>query len=274
MRLYLLPISTRRTLLYAHRVGANAARNESYVDRAAGWAARKWEEWETRDKGWQKHVVSYGNAALRRIPYEEWGLKSVPPLSKRRIAEVLGSGAGTKAKAKVELVYPPSVIGAHRAEAVLRTLGTERHSFHRQRMIWCIIGMPISAPFALVPVVPNIPFFYLVYRAWSHWRAISGGKHIRWLLDNNLVLQSPSKSLDAAYTNKSSVAELETDGPERMLITEKHIPGLARQLDIPALHIELERAVWQVEQSLKKDKPPRSGGDKAKTDGGKEGKQD
>jgi hypothetical protein len=58
-----------------------------------------------------------------------------------------------------------------------------------------------------------------------------------------------------------------------MLITEKHIPGLARELDIPALHIELERAVWQVEQSLK-DKASQGGSNKVKEEGDKGEKRD
>ncbi|KFA55511.1 hypothetical protein S40293_02034 [Stachybotrys chartarum IBT 40293] len=246
MRLFLLPISTRRTLLYAHRLGVTTTANErSYVDRGAAWAARKWADWEAKDAGWQRRVVDGGNHLFRRIPYEEWGLKSVPPLSSRRRDDEL------RGRDKVELVFPPSVVPAHKAETVLRTLATERQALHRQRLIWCIVGMPISAPFALVPVIPNIPFFYLLYRAWSHYRAISGGKHAQWLLENNLILQSPSKEVDAVYTKPGSVLE-ETDGKERMLLTQDHIPELARTLDIPALQLELERAIWQVERSLLK----------------------
>jgi len=31
-------------------------------------------------------------------------------------------------------------------------LGTERMAMHRRNLMWCIIGMPISAPFAIVPM--------------------------------------------------------------------------------------------------------------------------
>lgn len=249
MRLYLLPVSTRRTLLYAQRLGVTTKSSDtSYADRGAAWAAKKWAEWESKDRGWQKKLVEYGNHAFRRIPYEEWGLKSVPPLSTRRRDDEL------RGKDKVELVFPQAVIPQHKAESVLRTLATERQSLHRQRLIWCCIGMPITIPFALVPVIPNIPFFYLLYRAWSHWRALVGGKHIQWLVENKLVMPSPSKDLDRLYAggNAQSTVE-EVDGKEHTLLSQKHVPVLAETVDIPALQIEMERAIWQVEKALSAD---------------------
>ena len=152
MRLYLLPISTRRTLLYAQRlhVTTTSVNDRNLLDKATGLAAKKWSEWEKKDKGWQKKVVEYGNHAFRRIPYEEWGLKSVPPLSARRRDEEI------KGQEKVQLIFPESTIPIHRAESIVRTLATERQALHKKRLIWCLVGMPLSAPFALVPMY--VPF--------------------------------------------------------------------------------------------------------------------
>lgn len=147
MRVFLLPISTRRTLLYAHRLNVEAAQqSQGLLDKVQNKAAQTWAGWEQKDSGWQKTIVNYGNQALRRIPYEEWGLKSVPPLStKRRDDELKGSD-------KVEVFYPQSLVSPAKVTDMLHKLSTEREGLHRQRLIWCLIGMPISAPFALVPV--------------------------------------------------------------------------------------------------------------------------
>lgn len=263
MRLYLLPISTRRTLLYAERLNLNTKNHDlNYVDKGASWAAKKWAQWEKKESGWQRKVVDYGNSAFRRIPYEEWGLKSVPPLSaRRRSDEVRGSE-------QVELCFPPGAIPIHKAEGIIRTLATERQALHRKRMIWSFVGMPISAPFALVPVyvignppplglslitafrIPNLPFFYLVYRAWSHWKAIAGGRHVQWLVENKLLAPSPSKTLDELYSKHMPKVQQPSE-KEQMLLTQKEVQSFSEKLNIPELEIELERAIWQVEQSLK-----------------------
>lgn len=254
MRLYLLPLSTRRTLIYAQRLGVTTTQGETgLLNKATASAARLWARWEAKEKGWQKKVVDYGNKAMRRIPYEEWGLKSIPPLSSRRETEEL------QGKEKVELVFPGRILPLTKVEGIARTLATEREKLHRKSMIWCIVGMPISAPFALVPVIPNLPFFYLVFRAWSHWRAIAGGKHIQWLSEHKLLQPSPSDTLDKLYGVKDQQASLpltvseEEGAKEKMLLTEEQARAFSEKLEMPALALELERAIWQVEEAIQKD---------------------
>lgn len=147
MRLYLLPLSTKRTLLHAQRLNVlTTSNNRGLVDKVVDKAAVKWSEWEKLDGGWQRKVVNWGNQAFRRIPYEEWGLKSVPPLSARRKAEEL------RGKEKVQVVFPRTVIPVEKAEAILKTLATEREAVHRSRLIWCFIGMPLTIPVGILPV--------------------------------------------------------------------------------------------------------------------------
>ncbi|KAK0629648.1 mitochondrial K+-H+ exchange-related-domain-containing protein [Bombardia bombarda] len=270
MRLYLVPISTRRTLLYCQKLNVIATEKQTLVDRVQDKAARTWADWEKKDKGWQKTVVSYGNQAFRRIPYEEWGLKSVPPLSQRRKD---GEQQGAE---RVEVVYPKSLLAMDKVPRVLETLATERESLHKKRLIYCLVGMPITAPIGIIPVVPNIPFFYLVYRAWSHWRALLGGKHVKFLVDKNLLTLTPSPILDQVYANQRPplpsspepttasdadsvrvpeslpVSGIQEANGETMLLSQTNAKKMAQQLDIPQLEVELERAIWQVETAIKK----------------------
>lgn len=41
-----------------------------------------------------------------------------------------------------------------------------------------------------------------------------------------------------------------------MLITQKQIQDFSETLDLPAVEIELERAIWQVERALGKEQEP------------------
>jgi hypothetical protein len=104
MRLFLLPISTRRALVYCQRPNVNPADATSLLEKARVRAANLWAAWEKKESGWQHKVVTYGNQALKRIPYEEWGLKSIPALSTRR------KDAEESGRDKVEVAFPASLI--------------------------------------------------------------------------------------------------------------------------------------------------------------------
>ena len=44
--------------------------------------------------------------------------------------------------------------------------------------------IPISLPFALVPIVPNVPGFYIAYRLYCNVKALLGVKHLDYLLED------------------------------------------------------------------------------------------
>ncbi|KAK2820050.1 hypothetical protein FQN49_007769 [Arthroderma sp. PD_2] len=266
MRLFLIPISTGRTLIYCKRLDAAVPTKQlSYLDRITNKATATWTKWEAAEKGWQKTLVTYGHRALQRIPYEEWGLKSVPPLSSRRETEELQS------RKPVELLYPKNAIQTSKVLGLLQQLATERQQLHRKRMWWSIVVAPLTAPFALVPVIPNIPFFFFCYRGWSHWRAWGGSKHLEFLLKENLITPRSLADLENVYLRqyphgdaakvideKATAAEDCADGhcEEVMLLKETDGKALAKMLDAPELVAEVERAVHQVQQQLdKKNKP-------------------
>ena len=119
----------------------------TYIDKITNKASTTWLKWEKYEKGWQKKVTSYGNKLFERIPYQEWGLKSVPPLSERGRAEEL------EGKEKVLVQYPGRLYDQKSALDVLRVYGgKERQAIHTKWMWGSIIGMPITAPVALLPM--------------------------------------------------------------------------------------------------------------------------
>jgi hypothetical protein len=182
MRLFVVPISTQRALIYSRPLSRDIAKELSVLDRVTNKAAETWAKWEEADKGWKKHLVTWGNKVQQRIPFEEWGLKSIPSLKAQRR---LDESFETK---KVDVLFPGNAIKADKLRSILRKIATERQDLHRKKMWWSLIAAPFTAPVALIPVyasalqstnddgadcfhsVPNIPFFYLAYRGWSHWR--------------------------------------------------------------------------------------------------------
>jgi len=144
------------------------------------------------------------------------------------------------------------------------------HRWNAHRCTICI-GSCVSASSKLAAVladmhlsIPNLPFFYLVFRAWSHWKALGGSKHLQFLVDNKLVTPTPSKILDELYCSGArplNISSASLEGTidrmgveETMVLHKSDGKRIAEALEIPELNIELDRAVWQIERDLKAKK--------------------
>lgn len=149
MRLFILPISTKHNLIYCERIRQHLPTNEkaTYIDKLSRKAATTWLTWEQHNKGWQKVVTTYGNKLFQNLPHEEWGLKSIPPLRVRRNSYKVNGKDATR------LEFPSSLI---KEDAVMESLryfgGKAKYAYHTKFMWGSIIGMPISAPFAVIPM--------------------------------------------------------------------------------------------------------------------------
>ncbi|KAF2265907.1 hypothetical protein CC78DRAFT_598033 [Lojkania enalia] len=273
MRLFLLPVSTRRSLIYCEKLHDKAASERSLLDKITIKANETWVAWEKDEKAllqWKRKVTLYGNQALKRIPYEEWGLKTIPALTAKRKRAIL------EGREKYHVIFPGLFLHQERVPEILRKLATERQSMHRSKMIWSIVGMPFTIPFMLIPIIPNLPFFYLVYRAYSHWKALTGSKHLEFLLQHNLPTPTPSAELDEVYTaglmyptrkisraaprptrtqaeEVARVVEQQTNGGSEDVMVLQRWNGklIAEQFKLPDMEVEIERAVEQVETSIK-----------------------
>lgn len=262
MRIFLLPVSNRRTLLYCSKstiavpsAPGIAPARPSIPDRIVARANATWADWEQAPSGWKKTLTDYGNRAFSRIAFEEWGLKTLPA----------AHAAALESIKTTPVVYPGRFLAEGEVLTTLRRLAQERQGLHKQRLWWSIVGMPLSAPFALIPIVPNIPFFYLAFRAWSHYKALYGAKYLAVLLEKKLVAPEASAELDglvASGTAEKDQADVEQAaedvdrrhdaGEETMLLSARTGRLIAEQFKLPAMQIEIERAVEQVQRALVK----------------------
>ncbi|KAF7625449.1 mitochondrial K+-H+ exchange-related-domain-containing protein [Aspergillus flavus] len=261
MRLFVIPISTRRALIYARPLRRDHAKELSILDRITNKAAETWAKWEEAEKGWQKHLVVWGNKVQQRIPYEEWGLKSIPSLNaQRRLDESYGSK-------KIDVLFPGNAVKTEKLKSILHKIATDRQDLHRKRMWWSFIASPFTAPIGLIPLLPNIPFFYLVYRGWSHWRALNGSKHLEFLVEKDLLNPISHPALERLYAKRvsralemsnieqsiSSMVEDVEKSDDRLLLRMDDAKKLASILEAPELALEAERAIVQVEEKLRTD---------------------
>ena len=261
MRLFLLPISTRRSLIYCQKITQKSTTDLSYVDRATKKAADTWAAWEAAEKGWKKTITKYGNQGLRRIPYEEWGLKSFPPLNQTVQADDMAMMADGK---RFDVHYPANIMKREEVPLIGARLAKERKQFHWTRFVTCLIGLPMTIPFALIPVIPNIPFFFVAFRCWSHWRALKGSDHLDFMLDHRIlrfistpeiekIYKTVAPDLQNSYNFVTRNQVLDGEDPkEQLLLTTESYSMVSKTLSVPELSAEIERAVMQVQTSMKK----------------------
>lgn len=236
MKLIILPLRTlasRKTFLYSSAIKASHPDiKPSVQDRIVKKATDTWLSWETAKSGWKKKVVDLGNKAISTIDYREHSLKSIP--SEKAYARAFPDGAATQ----VIQVSHPVALPKEFVTSEIKALAQEGIPRHRQKLIYSFIIMPFTAPFMLVPVVPNLPFFYVAYRAWSHYRAMQGASHLNLLLEQERLTLSPVSTLDNIYTKggQMDMATLQT------VLRERN----------PEMILEVERASQQLDRADQK----------------------
>ena len=161
MRLYLLPISTRRALIYceprSHQIPVG---QKSYVERAVDKANSTWADWEKNSDStfnWKKRTTEYGNMMFRKIPFEEWGLKTIPFL-KKKDKELYAANSGSERTprpgSKVVVLYPRAYQSLCDSQVLdtVEHLTEGRRVLHRNRMYGSVAAMPLTIPFGLIPM--------------------------------------------------------------------------------------------------------------------------
>lgn len=151
---------------------------------------------------------------------------------------------------------------------------TKRRPYHKNWLIYTVVGMPFTIPFAAVPVVPNLPFFYLCWRAYSHWKAWSASDYLQQLLAQKRIEPNESRILAEILASKASAAKAieatssssteattdtsakhapakEVEEDERMILKPHHIDLIVEKfkLDRQAA-IDLRRARMQTINQL------------------------
>ena len=138
--------------------------------------------------------------------------------------------------------------------------------------------MQSAEPAILLPLlsclVPLARSVQASQRVWWWWlnkkKARGGSKHLEFLIQKKIVRLSPSEILRTAYMEAaidtsiekldkeidsfrpgSSVKSVPDEEEERMLLSKSSGQLLAGYIGVPELAVEVERAVWQVEKTLK-----------------------
>lgn len=237
-------------------------------DRIADRARKLWTSWENSPSKFKQTIVRWANVALEKVPYDEYSLKSIPSKSAvlRKVKEMEKEKAShvsvaelEKMKDNVETIhriqvqYPSNILTQSQSLEIVTRLATKGTATHWKYFLLSLGLAPLTLPIGLIPVLPNLPGFYLLYRAWCNWKAWEGAKHLSYLVKEDHLEFTPSEALNKAYDGcpKFESISNETDAKETIILDSERIQQVTASVeatsDLPA---ELVRAVHQIEKKL------------------------
>ncbi|KAF5389181.1 hypothetical protein D9757_003410 [Collybiopsis confluens] len=204
-----------------------------WIQRAQTKASSTWASFGKAPEGnWKLRLFRAGERIIDRLDYEELALKGVNPSLGPTIRnpEVQGKGPEEAKKIIISLLYPPSIQSGDVSLGELRELVQTRESKHRKGFwMWMIIA-PFTAPFMIIPVIPNIPFFFCAWRSWSHYLSYRASQYLSNLIKHGQIVSTPSTELDAIYKQYSvktlTASPTQSDSSSKMLLTREAVPAV------------------------------------------------
>ncbi|GAU46533.1 hypothetical protein TSUD_350680 [Trifolium subterraneum] len=143
------------------------AKAELFTDYVANKMNNGWVGLEKAPDGsFKKKIHGLGLWLLSRVKPSEIFLKSISK-------EVTG----------VEVIYPSS-LNAQLVRRRLRHIAMRGTIIHRKFFYGSISLIPVSSAFSVLPL-PNVPFFWILYRSYSHWRALQGSEKLFQLVSDS-----------------------------------------------------------------------------------------
>ncbi|KAG0684254.1 hypothetical protein C6P40_005037 [Pichia californica] len=189
---YVLPLTTKKTFIhckYNDSVFPNGQKN--LEEKIINKFTTLWKNFSEADSKINKTITTNINKILAKIPWLETCLLSIP--SQKFVTRKLKEDYITheeitekKLKAedleKIDFYYPKSMTNI---ELILQNFKPEfkkEYDLHKKGILKDLLFLPLTIPFAIIPLIPNIPGFYLLYRVYCHIKVIASLKYLITLL--------------------------------------------------------------------------------------------
>lgn len=135
---------------------------------------KAWTALEKAPDGSFKHKLhGIGLKLLSRVKPSEIFLKSI-----------------TRDVTSVEITYPSS-INPQLVRRRLRHIALRGTIIHKKYFYGSVSLLPLTSAFTVLPL-PNIPFFWILFRSYSHWRALQGSEKLLQLVSDRSYLCNSS----------------------------------------------------------------------------------
>ncbi|KAI3455689.1 hypothetical protein Pfo_012352 [Paulownia fortunei] len=149
---------------------SSSSADDSKVELAVDFVSNKmngaWSNLEKAPQGTFKNKIhGLGLKLLSRVKPSETFFKSIP-----------------KDINRVDIVYPSS-LNPRLVRRRLRHIAFRGSVIHKKYFYGSAILLPLTSVFMVLPL-PNIPFFWILFRTYSHWRASQGSQKLLHLVSD------------------------------------------------------------------------------------------
>ncbi|GER53642.1 kinesin-4 [Striga asiatica] len=145
-----------------------------------------WSKLEKAPQGTFKNKIhGLGLKLLSRVKPSEILFKSIP-----------------KETNGVDVIYPSS-LNPRLVRRRLRHIAFRGSVIHKNYLYCSAILLPLTSVFTVLPL-PNIPFFWILFRTYSHWRASQGSQKLLHLLNDASIETTKEKDILSRDSNESS----------------------------------------------------------------------
>lgn len=135
---------------------------------------RAWANLEKAPEGTVKNKIhGFGLCLLARVKPSEIFLKSI-----------------SNEVSNVEVTYPSS-LNSRLVRQRLRHIALRGSNIHKRYFYGSASLLPLTTAFTVLPL-PNIPFFWVLFRTYSHWQALKGSERLLQLVSDGSHAQDSS----------------------------------------------------------------------------------
>ncbi|CEP62530.1 Mrx19p LALA0_S05e07690g [Lachancea lanzarotensis] len=276
VKLIAIPITTHKAFVY-HKHASNILNATSkvvkYETKLIGKVSQTWAKLEKSPRKLNRKIVEKVNVlldktawtedSLNTVPSENYLMKRVWENEKERLLtfEEWFKNADKLKLRPIHLYYPESVCSETQIRQQLQTLCEQGLQYHKKFAWLSLLGIPLTLPLVLIPVLPNVPGFYLLYRAYRNFKACNGAKRLESLVKHegdtlvftNLPQYSDILRAGPAGGSGDNTQSKSSETPERVLLNEKDLDRILDTLEIHEIRSSVRKALQQETLRLQKD---------------------
>lgn len=257
VKLIAIPINSNKTYVYfkhSEQLSNRKSKLIRWEQTAVNKCKQFWNKMEKSPKPINIKIVSLVHQYMNRIPWQEDSLLSIPGehyIMKRIEHEASSSSSSSKMEGVIKTmtakqymqtspppklvpvsIYHPDSLSSDKLTSQLNELSRLGLKYHIKEIYKCLLVLPLTLPLVLVPIVPNIPGFYLSYRIYCNLKAYLGAKHLQKMLADDVMTFKQIKEYNDIISDDSK-------------LTVEKIGQITNLFDINEINSTLKRSLSQ-----------------------------